>query len=155
MSLVISSSQLRAGEVPPQSYCFSVTAALNTTWLHAAKAEFIQDVTFIKIRSSLQSCVGQCPPLGGSFLHSSGTLHPPLLLIVLEGRVPFSTSQLYQPQLWNPRFASDASLLLEGKWRDVRRTVANHKGKERDGHKWGCFTPNRPWGTEDTGLGHL
>lgn len=79
----------------------------------------------------------------------------PLLLVVFEGRVPFSTSGLYQPQLWNPRFALDTSLSQEGKHGDVGKTVAKHKGKECDGRKWDWFTPTMPQGMDVIGLCNL
>lgn len=43
----------------------------------------------------------------------------PLLLVVLEGRVLFSSSGLYQLQLWNPRFAEDTNLSQQGKHWDA------------------------------------
>lgn len=82
-----------------------------------------------------------------------------LLLVVFEKRVLFSTSGLYQHQLWNPRFALDTSLSQEGKHGvagvDVGKTRENHKGKECDGHKWDWFTPSRLQGMEVIGLCNL
>lgn len=83
----------------------------------------------------------------------------PLLLIVFEGRVPFSTSRLYQPQLWNPRFVLDTILLQEGKQRDavwmwgaLYRITRERNVTVVNGF---VFTPNGPQGVEDIGLCNL
>lgn len=98
--------------------------------------DWLNDFTFFFNTSAIflwQKNVRCCPPA------SSGTIDStfPLLLIVLEGRVPFSASWLYQPQLWNPGSAPRTLLLKMG---DGEMQITRERNVAV------CITPNRPQG---------
>lgn len=88
-------------------FCCILSSVIDcvTVWLNDFRFFFIQVPFFL-----WQKNVGCCPPSSSGSIASTF----PLLLIVLEGRVPLSTPWLYQPQLWNPGSALRTLLLKMG-----------------------------------------
>lgn len=111
---------------PASSCCCILSSVISDSLIKWLQFFFYASAIFL-----WQKNVRCCPPARSASIDSTF----PLLLIVLEGRVPFSTSWLYQPQLWNPGSALRTLLLKMG---DGEMQI------RRERNVAVCITPNRP-----------